>query len=261
MAEILVGTSGFSYKDWAGVFYPEAMPADKYLGYYAGRFKTLELNFSYYRMPDARQSRQMLEKSGGLLDFTVKACRQLTHEISSNSIAESLPLFLKGISPFVEEKRLGAILLQFPQSFHYTPDNRVYLKSLIEAMSHLPVAVEFRQKEWLKDSVFKTLSDMHAAFVCVDEPLLPSLMPPLAINTSDTGYIRFHGRNNKAWYGTDSTARYDYLYSEQELKEWAPRILALAEKTKKLFVFFNNHAKAQAVTNAGMLINMLRGQP
>lgn len=257
MAEILVGTSGFSYKDWKGVFYPEDMPADKYLGYYAGRFKTLELNFSYYRMPESGQSRQMLEKADGRIEFTIKASRQLTHEITGSSLSVFLPLFLKGISPFIEEDRLGAILLQFPQSFHYTIDNRVYLKSLIDAMSHLPVAVEFRQKEWLKDSVFKTLSDMRAAFVCVDEPLLPSLMPPLAINTSDTGYIRFHGRNNKAWYGTDSAARYDFLYSGQELKEWVPRILALADKTKKLFVFFNNHAKAQAVTNAGMLINLL----
>jgi uncharacterized protein YecE (DUF72 family) len=257
MGEILIGTSGFYYNDWKGAFYPEDIPAGEYLSYYAGRFKALELNFTYYRMPDARQSSLMLEKSGGRLDFTIKAFRGLTHEISDKSINDALPLFIKGISPFIEEKRLGTILLQFPQSFHYTIENRFYLKSLLKALSNHPVAVEFRQKEWLKGSVYRTLEDMQAAFVCVDEPLLPSLMPPAMISTSDAGYIRFHGRNKKGWYGTDSRTRYDYLYSDEELKEWAPRILALADKTKKLFVFFNNHAKAQAVTNARMLINLL----
>jgi len=257
MSEILIGTSGFYYKDWKGAFYPDEMPAGEYLSYYAGRFDALELNFTYYKMPDAGQSRQMLEKSGERMKFTIKAFRQLTHEISGKSITEVLPLFLKGISPFIEADRLGAILLQFPQSFHYTTENRLYLKSVIEAFSPLPVAVEFRQREWLKGSVYRTLEEMRAAFVCVDEPSLPSLMPPTVINTSNTGYIRFHGRNAKAWYGADATARYDYFYSECELEEWAIKIAELGAKTKKLFVFFNNHAKAQAVNNAGILRNIL----
>jgi uncharacterized protein YecE (DUF72 family) len=257
MGEILIGTSGFYYDDWKGAFYPEDMPAGEYLSYYSRRFKTLELNFSYYKIPDSRQSAKMLENSGGSLEFTVKVFRQLTHEISDRSIKEVLPLFIKGISPLIDGKQLGPVLLQFPQSFHYTVENRFYLKSVLEALTDLQVAVEFRQKEWLRDSVYKTLEDMRVAFVCVDEPLLPSLIPKIMITTSDTGYIRFHGRNKKDWYGTDSRTRYDYLYSDEELKEWVPEILAMAEKTKKLFVFFNNHARAQAVTNAGMLINLL----
>jgi len=257
MGDILIGTSGFYYNDWKGVFYPDDLPEGKYLSYYSSRFQTLELNFSYYKIPDVRQSRQMIERSEGRIQFTIKAFRQLTHEISDKSVSEVLPLFLKGIFPFVQERCLGAVLLQFPQSFHYTVDNRFYLKSLIESLSNLPVAVEFRQKEWLRDSVYTTLEDANAAFVCVDEPSLPSLMPPDAIATSDIGYIRFHGRNKKDWYGTDSRTRYDYLYSEDELKEWVPKIQTLADNTKKMFVFFNNHAKAQAVNNADMLINPL----
>lgn len=257
MGDILVGTSGFYYSDWKGEFYPEDLPAGHYLSYYAKRFRTLELNFSYYKMPDPRQSLHMVEKAGGGLEFTVKAFRGLTHEVSDKSITEVLPLFLKGISPFVEEGCLGAVLLQFPQSFHYTVENRFYLKSLIEALTPIPVTVEFRHKEWLRESVYKALEEMKAGFVCVDEPLLPSLMPPTVISTSDTGYTRFHGRNKKTWYGTDSRTRYDYLYSENELMAWVPKIRALADRTKKLFVFFNNHAKAQAVKNAGMLLNLL----
>jgi uncharacterized protein YecE (DUF72 family) len=257
VGEILIGTSGFSYKDWKGGFYPEDIRSVDYLEYYARTFKALELNFSYYKIPDKGQSDRMLEKCGSGLEFTIKAFKELTHEVSNKSITEVLPKFLQGISPFVEAKRLGALLLQFPQSFHYTTDNRVYLKSLVENLSHLPVAVEFRQREWLRDSVYKTLQDLGAAFVCVDEPPLPSLMPPLGVSTSDIGYVRFHGRNKKNWYGTDSTARYDYLYSEAELEEWTPKILSMAEKTKKLYVFFNNHARSQAPSNARMLINLL----
>ena len=257
MSEILIGTSGFSYDDWKEEFYPPDMAKKDFLEFYAEHFRVLELNFSYYRIPDSSQSRQMITKSGGKLEFVIKAYRQMTHEISENSLTEILPKFMEGISPFVDAGRLGVILLQFPQSFHYVPENRLYLKSLIETLSPSPVPIEFRQREWLKESVYETLRELGAGFVCVDEPPLPSLIPPVVINTSNSGYIRFHGRNSKKWYGTDSRTRYDYLYSEDELKAWVPKIRELAKRTEKLFVFFNNHAKAQAITNAKMLINLL----
>ena len=257
MSEIHIGTSGFSYGDWKGEFYPPDMAQKDFLEYYTRHFKILELNYSYYRIPDARQTRQMITRSGGELAFVVKAFRQMTHEISERSLTEVLPLFIDGISPFIENRKLGTILLQFPQSFHYIPENRFYLKSLIEALLPHPVSVEFRQKTWLRESVYKALGELGAGFVCVDEPPLPSLIPPMVINTSGLGYIRFHGRNRENWYGTDSSRRYDYLYSEDELKEWVPRIRTLEQKTDKLFAFFNNHARAQAVTNAKMLINLL----
>ena len=257
MAEILVGTSGFFYDDWKGEFYHRDTGRKDYLRYYALHFKALELNYSYYRIPGKNQSRRMVESSEGRLRFVIKANRLMTHELSEDSIKKILPLFIEGISPFIENDLLGAILLQFPQSFHYTNKNRFYLKSLIESLQPLPVSVEFRHKEWLKDSVYETLKSLGAGFVCVDEPPLPALIPPMLISTSPLGYIRFHGRNKKNWYGTDSRSRYDYLYGEDELKEWMPKIRELSRETEKLFVFFNNHAKAQAVTNAKMLINLL----
>src|SRR4030042_1877101 len=211
MSEILIGTSGFYYDDWKGEFYPQETLKKDYLEYYARNFKVLELNSTYYRIPGARQSTEMIKRSSGILEFVVKASRQLTHEISDNSISDFLPLFIKGIFPFMEQDLLGSVLLQFPQSFHYTSSNRLYLKSLIETLSPAPVSIEFRQKEWLKDSVFETLRQLGAGFVSGDE-----------------------------------------------LKEWLPKISELADKTKKLFVFFNNHARAQAVTNARMLINLLK---
>jgi uncharacterized protein YecE (DUF72 family) len=257
MADIFIGTSGFSYDDWKGEFYPSNMTSKDYLTFYARHFNALELNFSYYRMPTAEQSRQMLLKSGERLEFVVKAHREMTHEISERSLKEATPSFREGISPFVNANRLGGILLQFPQSFHYDTEQRIYLKSLIECLLPNPLFVEFRQKSWLRESVYNTLREMGVGLVCVDEPALPSLIPPMAIHTADTAYIRFHGRNSKNWYGTDATARYDYIYTEEELRDWVPKIKTLSERTKKLFIFFNNHAKAQAVTNTKMLINLL----
>lgn len=257
MSEILIGTSGFSYNDWKEQFYPPDMAQKDSLEFYAKHFRVLELNFSYYRIPNSHQTRQMITKSGGNLEFVVKAYREMTHELSEKSLTEILPQFMEGISPFIDAGKLGVILLQFPQRFHYVPENRLYLKSLIETLSPAPVSVEFRQREWLKESVYETLRELGAGFVCVDEPALPSLIPPVVINTSNSGYIRFHGRNSKKWYGTDSRTRYDYLYSEDELNEWIPKISELAERTEKLFIFFNNHARGQAITNAKMLIKLL----
>ncbi len=258
MTEILIGTSGYYYDDWKGVFYPDDLPKSGYLEFYTNHFKTVELNYTYYKLPDARQSGQMVSRSGGKIEFVVKAFRGLTHEISVDLINEILPRFIEGIAPFADSAVLAGILLQFPQSFHYTPENRIYLKSLIDGLAPLPVFVEFRGKDWLKEKVFDALRELDTGFVCVDEPDLPSLIPPFSISTSKFAYIRFHGRNKKNWYGTDAAKRYDYLYSEKQLREWLPRIAELKKNTEKLYVFFNNHARSQAVTNAKMLINLLK---
>lgn len=258
MAEILIGTSGYYYDDWKGLFYPDDINKKDYLSYYSLHFNVVELNFTYYRLPEYKQIKTMIEKAKDPLLFIVKAYRGITHEISDISIKAILPLFLDGIAPLIDEKILGAILLQFPFSFHYTDSNRVYLKNLLEAVRPYPVCIEFRNMKWLRESVYSGLKEVDAGFVCVDEPELPGLIPPMALSTSKLGYIRFHGRNKKNWYGTDSTSRYDYLYSEEELKEWLPRIKEISGQTEKLFVFFNNHAKSQAVTNSRMLINLLK---
>jgi uncharacterized protein YecE (DUF72 family) len=260
MSRILVGTSGFYYRDWQGVFYPQTVKKEAYLSFYAEHFQALELNFSYYRIPSARQSEQMLEKAKGRLEFVVKAYREITHEISPRSVHEILPQFMEGISPFFEAGKLGAILLQFPQAFRYLPHTRRYLGSLLESLTAYPVSVEFRHQEWLKSSVYQSLEELNTGLVCVDEPSLPSLVPPTVTATSRIGYIRFHGRNKKNWYKGDSISRYDYLYSEEEIKEWLPKINELASKTEKCFVFFNNHTKSQAVTNAKMLLKLLKDQ-
>ena len=257
MAKILIGTSGFSYQEWRDVFYPPRMPQGDFLSHYAREFAVVELNFSYYRMPEPSQCLRMLEKSGYRVEFVVKAFQGLTHEITDISISEILPQFKASIAPFIKEGRLGTVLLQFPQSFHYRPDSRIYLEALIEGFNPLPLCVEFRQRDWLKYSVFEALRKLKVGFVCVDEPALRGLLPPLAEATSRIGYIRFHGRNRSKWYTGDTKERYDYLYAEDELKEWLPRIFTIAEKTERIYVFFNNHRRGQAIANAKMMRDLV----
>jgi uncharacterized protein YecE (DUF72 family) len=105
--------------------------------------------------------------------------------------------------------------------------------------------------------VYAALQKRNAGFVCVDEPQLKSLLPPIAVSTSGIGYIRFHGRNRSKWYTGNTKDRYDYLYTKDELTEWLPKIRELSGRTEKLFIFFNNHAKAQAITNARMMMDLL----
>jgi uncharacterized protein YecE (DUF72 family) len=257
MAKILIGTSGFSYDDWRGVFYPDGLAGRDFLSFYAQEFPAVELNFSYYRMPEPNQCIRMLEKSGFRVEFVVKAFQGLTHELTDQSLSEILPAFKTSIDPFWREGRLGAVLLQFPQSFHYRAESRIYLESLIKGLSPLPLCVEFRQRGWVRDSVFAALKELRAGFVCVDEPPLQGLLPPLAEATSRIGYIRFHGRNRLKWYTGDTKERYDYLYRDDELREWLPRVSAIAERTEKVFLFFNNHRKGQAIANARSMKELL----
>jgi len=257
MAKILIGTSGFSYDDWRDVFYPGTVPQGDFLSFYSREFPVVELNFSYYRMPEPSQCLRMLEKSAYRIEFVVKAFQGLTHEITEESISEILPRFKASIAPFFNEGRLGTVLLQFPQSFHYRPDSRIYLEALIKEFNPLPLCVEFRQRDWLKDSVFATLRKLQVGFACVDEPPLRGLLPPLAEATSGTGYIRFHGRNRSKWYTGDTKERYDYLYTEDELREWLPRVSTIGEKTERIFIFFNNHRRGQAIANARAMRDLL----
>jgi uncharacterized protein YecE (DUF72 family) len=254
---ILVGTSGYSYKEWVGPVYPPGTPQGHYLRCYAGMFPVVELNFSFYRQPEPAMLERMLDTSGGKLGFAVKAFRELTHEIAPEGWKAVSDHFREGIRPLGEAGRLEAVLLQFPYSFHYTRVNREYLARLVDRMAGAPLAVEFRNAEWFLDRVFEGMRKAGLALVCVDEPKLPKLPPPVHEVTAPTGYVRLHGRNAAQWWEGEDQRRYDYLYSDDELREWLPRIAAMAEKASRLLVFFNNHWRGQAAQNAKRLMELI----
>lgn len=249
-----LGTSGYSYNDWKGVFYPVSCRQQDMLSLYAQRFSTVELNFSYYRQPEPQQLVAMANKAGAVsADFTfaLKAYRALTHEIGADWLAEA-ERFHTAANALAQAGRLGAVLLQFPHSFHYTVQNRRHLGALLEALEPLPRACEFRSREWLRPRVYEGLRAREVALAAVDEPQLDGLLPPLAVPTAPLGYVRFHGRNRENWWHGDNASRYDYLYSPDELREWLPRLQELFQSAESVYVYFNNHWRGQATENAAL---------
>jgi uncharacterized protein YecE (DUF72 family) len=257
---ILIGTSGFSYKDWVGPYYPADLPKSEWLNFYAREFKTCELNFTYYRLPEARTLERMAAKVPDGFLFTLKASKELTHERNNEraSIEAVFARFVAGLAPLIQAGKFGCVLAQFPYSFHATAENRDYLKFCREKLADLPVVVEFRNARWLRPETFALLREHDLGFCCVDEPQLKGLISPVAEATSEVAYVRFHGRNAQKWWKHEHAwERYDYTYSDQELAEWEPKIKSLAEKSRLTFAFANNHWQGQAVNTARQLRMLL----
>lgn len=259
-APIHIGTSGYSYKDWAGPFYPDGIRQSDMLAYYASCFDTVELNFSYYRQPDPAQLARMAQTAADAnpaFTFSIKAYRALTHEIAP-AWQDEAERFREAALSLAEAKRLSAVLLQFPYSFHYTVQNRQHLAAMVRALEGLPLACEFRCREWLCERVFDGLRARGVALTAVDEPALDGLLPPVAVPTADRAYLRFHGRNKENWWRGDNASRYDYHYARAELEEWIPKISSLRQSCKSVFIYFNNHWRGQATENAHDLKQLLK---
>jgi uncharacterized protein YecE (DUF72 family) len=257
MAEILIGTSGYSYTEWVGPVYPEGTKQKDFLGCYAGLFRTVELNFSYHRMPEAKNLSKMLVDGGPNLTFSIKAFKTMTHEINPGQWEGEAKTYLTAIEPLIEARRLEAVLFQFPYSFHYTVDNRKYLDKLLAYFKGVPVAVEFRTADWCTGKVIEGMKSRNVPLVSLDMPELPKLPPTMDVVTAPLAYIRLHGRNKEAWWGKDEHARYDYLYSDSEVEAWAARIQRITELADRILVYFNNHPFGKAVRNAQTLEKLL----
>lgn len=251
--DLKIGTSGYDYPEWAGLFYPKGLGRREFLGYYSEHFGTVELNFSYYGMPKAGQLRELLGRTRRPIDFSIKAHQSLTHKIDPASWEESVGQFRRGIAPLVEAGRLVAVLLSFPYSFHYREDERRYLARLLAGLGGLPLVVEFRNAEWSNARVLEGLRERGVGLCSVDLPRLEGLPPVSDLVTSELAYVRFHGRNGAAWWAGDSASRYDYRYSKEELRSWLPRLEAMSAQAKAIRVYFNNHPQASAATNAAEL--------
>ena len=257
MAEILIGTSGYSYNEWLGCVYPEGTKQKDFLGCYSQLFPTVELNFSYYKMPDAKGLSKMLADGGENLTFAIKAHKTLTHEINPGLWESEAKTYKTAIEPLLEAKRLEAVLFQFPYSFKYEDDNRRYLDKLLKYFDGVPLAVEFRKADWYSGKVIDGMKSREVSLVSLDMPELPKLPPSMDVVTAPVAYIRLHGRNSEAWWGEDDHARYDYLYTDAEMDAWAQRI-KLIKEARRVLVYFNNHSFGKAVRNAQTLVKILK---
>ena len=273
MSNILIGTSGYDYPEWKGVFYPPEVKRADFLSYYATQFNAVELNNTFYNMPTAERLFSFYERSEGRLQFSIKANRLLTHEIDSQWQSAASD-FKAALNPLLEKDSLCAVLFQFPQSFHYTNDNRIYLAKVIAAFEGFPVIIEFRHKEWIRESVFEGLVQRKTSVAFCDMPdlkYLPRMSLSPVVEPVETtartqfigsnAYIRLHGRNANAWYAAspeqNGSGRYDYEYSEGELKEFVPVVHVASEEGRKVQVYFNNHPKGNGAKNAMQLKEMV----
>ncbi len=253
---LYLGTSGFSYNDWVGIFYPKGMPRQEWLKYYSQEFNALELNSTFYALPKTSILESMINKTGEGFLFSVKASQEMTHRRQENQ--DVFVAFRKMLEPFITKGKLGCILLQFPYSFRLNQQNQRYVEFCGEWLNKLPVVVEFRNVGWLQPEIISWLRGCGLGFCCIDEPSLPGLLPAVAEVTSDIAYIRFHGRNTAKWWQHEHAyERYDYTYSDEELKEWLPKIKKLLASAEMTFVFANNHWRAQAVGTIRQLKLML----
>ena len=251
---IRIGTSGFSYDDWVGPVYPKTLPKSEQLGYYAREFTTVEINTTFYRVPEQHTVEGWVRKTPSEFLFSIKAYRGLTHERESPDYAS----FTMSLRPLVESGKLGCVLAQFPYSFHASTLNRDFLHGLRHGLAGIPVVLELRNAGWMTETAVDLLRQLDFGFCCVDEPRLPGLMPPSVVVTGPVAYVRFHGRNGAKWYNhKEAWERYDYTYSADELREWVPRLRQLDGSAPVTLVYFNNHFVGQAVRGARDLGQLL----
>jgi uncharacterized protein YecE (DUF72 family) len=293
-----IGTSGWSYPSgrgtWNGVFYPPSRGRPRgfdELAFYATHFDTVEVNTTFYGQPRAEVSRAWIERTPSGFEFSVKLYQKFTHpKMFGDRLARSLPSdvaldpderddwlqalarpnqadldeFRRGIEPLAEAGRIGALLAQFPPSFKATPASREYLRALLGALASYQVAVELRHRSW-SDGLGETLdllNDFRAAWVQIDEPKFKfSIRQNYLPNIKGFYYMRLHGRNAAQWWRHGrSEDRYDYLYSDGELREFSETAGAARQLVKKMYLYTNNHFSAKSVANAVMIKSQL-GEP
>jgi uncharacterized protein YecE (DUF72 family) len=266
-AEILIGTSGYSFPDWVGPFYPPGTRSGDFLEYYARHFPSVEVNSTYYGIPEPRVLSLMEKKTPAGFRFVVKLNRVFTHEQGRDPALASR--FLAVLDPLKDAGKYDGLLLQFPWGFRRTPENRRHLAALRELFRDEPMWVEFRHDSWLTEGLEASLREHRIGYCAVDEPQLPGLMPPVVMTTTADAYVRFHGRNATTWWGARPAAgapatrggdRYDWDYTKDELGSWIERIAQLAEQSRRVYLFFNNCHAGQAARSAKLMQELLRQQ-
>ncbi|HYU77878.1 MAG TPA: DUF72 domain-containing protein [Vicinamibacterales bacterium] len=269
---VRIGTSGWNYPSgrgtWNGIFYPvrgQRPPKFDDLRFYAERFNTVEVNSTFYGQPRAQVSLGWAKRTPAGFEFAVKLYQKFTHpDMARDKTAVSISdvdEFKRGIEPLAAAGKLGPLLAQFPASFKDSPEARDHVRWLLETFRDYPVTLELRHRSWSDDApaVFDLLNDFGAAWTQIDEPKFRfSIRQDMMPNVKTFYYLRLHGRNAEEWWEHErSEDRYNYLYSEAELKPFARVLQTARAQVKKLYAYMNNHFAAQAVADAAVLRYLL----
>lgn len=273
---IRIGTAGWSYKDWDGLFYPPGMRHRKIhpLEYLARFFDTAEINTSFYGPLKPELGKlwcRMVAAVNPQFLFTAKLYRAFTHSpiavMEPTSAATIRPTdedeikTREGLDAIADEGKLGALLIQFPVSFKNTSLNREYLERLLRQFIEYPCVVEVRDSSWNNADTLAFFAQKNVAFCNIDQPVLGKSLAPTEYVTAPIAYVRLHGRNYSEWFDSDNrNDRYNYLYRERELEGWKERIENVAEKAQTTYVITNNHFESKAGVNALELKSMIFGK-
>jgi uncharacterized protein YecE (DUF72 family) len=301
VSTVRIGTCSFADQALVRDWYPRGLAPRDRLRYYAEHFDTVEVDSSFYRLPAAGTSSGWVERTPDGFTFHVKAFAMMTRhpvraeqvpgdlrdafEVDERGLARHVHLdlraeifrrFREGVGPLREAGKLGGILLQFPPYFVFKEKNLEYLAWAGTQLEDVTPLVEFRHSSWLvpenRAETLSFLEEQGMTLVVVDAPRLETatVIPTVTALTSDTCYVRFHGRNAATWHrrGGSAADRFDYLYRREELVEWIEPLRELSGRAKQLFAVFNNnnssppavmpgHPVAQAPANALMLCQLL----
>jgi uncharacterized protein YecE (DUF72 family) len=235
--KVFLGTSGWSYPGWRGVFYPPGLPSKKWLEFYASQFPTVEINMTFYRLPTVAMLEGWSARTPRGFCFTLKAFRLITHLKKIRDVAEDVGRFY-GLAEVLGPK-LGCILFQLPPFLTLDLDLFSGFLGVLSA-SHRNV-IEFRHPSWYDERVFDLMRKRRIALCIVPSGQVPST----PVETSSVAYIRFHG----------PSGRYDTSYSDAELAAWAETIRR--RRASACFVYFNNDFHGFAVQDCRRLGEML----
>ena len=309
-APIRVGVCSWADETLSKFWYPKGVTSgEERLRYYAERFETVEANSTYYRLPDPNMVEKWVERTPPGFTMHVKAFGVMTrHPVKVDQLpsdlrdvptdargrverppreyrAEVFARFHDALEPLRSAGKLGGILMQFPSYVVFRPQSFEYLEWSHEQLRGDEMLVEFRHASWLDEEnraeTLRFLEEHGMTYVTVDAPTTGgrNVLPTVVAATSSTAYVRFHGRNEKTWNKRTGSAaeRFDYLYSEDELRESVPQLTELAEEAQTVYAMFNNNGRstmpsppfpeamenekdgivAQAPTNAQMLKRLL----
>ena len=236
---IHIGTSGFYYEHWRGVFYPQDLAKRRFFEYYMKQFDTVELNSTFYHLPRLKTTEHWAQISPEDFLFALKAYRGITHYRKLKDVREELIRYLHLIKPL--KPKLASILFQLPPSLSV---DAALLKDFLEMLPRsYRHTIEFRHESWMREEIFNLLKSYNVA-MCIND--FEKHTTPFEM-TADFGYIRFHG----------PTGRYGGSYDEAALAGWAEKIAEASKELKEMFVYFNNDVAGYAVQNAMQLRRML----
>ena len=242
---IMLGTSGWSYKEWEGNFYDKKSGLSK-LRAYSKVFNTAEIDSTFYRNPSKGTVMGWLKYSPSDFVFTAKLPKVITHDKKlglKEDVKTDLDVFLDLMAPLQQGGKLACLLIQLPPRYSYSPENLEAFFELLDA--RFRYAIEFRNVTWLRQETWELLKEHEVAYTNVDEPLVP----PETHLTTDFAYFRWHGKGEKIWF--------DYRYTTQELDDWVPKLLETSKNVKKVYGYFNNHYHGYAPENCLQLIGRL----